>query len=656
MNEILIFAGTTEGRTLAERLLDAGRLVHICVATEYGEEVLFKHDHLTIHRGRLSCDEMEQLIRRTPWEMVIDATHPYAVEVSKNIKQACSRTNQEYVRFLRKQETVRHDAHIRYVDSIEEVAAYLNQTEGNILLTTGSKELPSYLAQLNDLSRVYARILADAPTVEKCHELGLHGKQIICMQGPFSTELNAAMLKQVQAAYLVTKDTGAAGGFLEKIEGAKQAGAKVLVIRRPVKESGYDLEELLEHLGIPVEREPAHVTLLGIGMGSLADLTLEGKQACENADAILGASRMTEALKCFGKESEAIYLPEQILAYLKLHPEKQRIVVAFSGDIGFYSGTKRLLTALKELPVTVELIPGISSVAAFAARLHIAWEDLKLVSVHGRSQNLIGAVRAHEKVFTLAGYAESVRSIAGALIKNGFLEVRVSVGCQLGYENESVTTGTPQELASFSQEGLCVLVIENPSAKDHVVTHGLADSTFERGNAPMTKEEIRSISLSKLSLTASAVIYDVGAGTGSIGLECALQAADGFVYAIEKKTDALELLAVNQKRLGVTNFEIVAGTAPEAFAALPVPTHAFIGGSSGNLKEIVSALQEKNPSVRIVINCIALETLTEVLQLCREQSFAVCEIVQVFVGRSKTLGSYHMMMGQNPVYIITLQG
>ena len=656
MKEILVFAGTTEGRKLAEHLLNAGKRVHICVATEYGEEVLWKHEHLIVHQGRLDVSGMEELLISHDWEMIVDATHPYAVEVSKNIKTACENTYNECIRLLRTDQQKIDDSHVSYVNTLDDAAQLLNNTEGNILLTTGSKELPKYIERIEDISRIYARILADGTMVEKCKEMGLLGKQIICMQGPFSAELNAAMLKQVDAKYLVTKDTGVTGGFPEKIQGAKIAGAKVIVIRRPVEETGYSLDQILERLSLPALKSKAKVTLLGIGMGNLKDLTLTGKEACENADVILGAARMTEALSCFGKESLPIYQPEEVVEYIRNHPDKKRIVVAFSGDIGFYSGTKKLLKALEELKVDVELICGISSVVYFASKLQTSWEDMKLISVHGRIQNLIAAVKSHEKVFTLAGYKESIQAICRDLVEHGLVHVKVSVGCQLSYSEESITIGTPEELCSFEKDGLCVVVIENPKAKEHIITHGLPDNVFERGNAPMTKEEIRSISISKLALTKQSIVYDIGAGTGSIGIECALQATDGTVYAIEKKADALELLAKNQQRCGVTNLKIVAGEAPLAMDELPAPTHTFIGGSSGNMKEIVNLLLEKNPSVRIVINCIALETVAEVMNLLKVIQFEFQDIVQVSVGKSKTLGNYHMMMGQNPVYIITLQG
>ncbi len=192
-------------------------------------------------------------------------------------------------------------------------------------------------------------------------------------------------------------------------------------------------------------------------------------------------------------------------------------------------------------------------------------------------------------------------------------------------------------------------------------THGLADETFIRGKAPMTKAEIRMVSLGKLKLKKDSVCYDVGAGTGSVSVEMALKAYEGRVYAVEKKEDALGLLQENRQKFALDHMEIVAGTAPEALEELPAPTHAFIGGSSGNLKEIVRLLLKKNPQVRMVINCITLETVGEAMECIRElegKDASVSwetEVVQLAVSRSKSVGRYHMMMGENPIYVITIQ-
>jgi precorrin-6Y C5,15-methyltransferase (decarboxylating) len=202
----------------------------------------------------------------------------------------------------------------------------------------------------------------------------------------------------------------------------------------------------------------------------------------------------------------------------------------------------------------------------------------------------------------------------------------------------------------------CSVFIVNNAAKCSVITHGLPDESFIRDKVPMTKEEIRSISISKLKLTRDAVIYDIGAGTGSVSVEMALQCTDGTVYAIEKKPEAISLIEQNKRKFGADNLIAIEGAAPQAIEVLPAPTHAFIGGSSGNLKSIIKLLLDKNPGIRIVINAITLETISEALQCIKNMETAEAEVVQVSVSKAQSLGEYHMMLGQNPVYIISCTG
>lgn len=171
----------------------------------------------------------------------------------------------------------------------------------------------------------------------------------------------------------------------------------------------------------------------------------------------------------------------------------------------------------------------------------------------------------------------------------------------------------------------------------------------------MTKSEVRTVSLAKLKLTEDSVCYDIGAGTGSVAVEMALRAHQGMVYAIEKKEDAAALIEENKRKFVTDNLTLIRGTAPAAMCGLPAPTHAFVGGSSGNLREILMLLVRKNKDVRIVINCITLETVTEALQAVKDFDFEESEIVQLGVSRAKELGRYHMMMGENPIYVITCQ-
>ena len=280
---------------------------------------------------------------------------------------------------------------------------------------------------------------------------------------------------------------------------------------------------------------------------------------------------------------------------------------------------------------------------------------MKLVSVHGRKANLISEIRRYPKVFALVGEKDGIQTLCRKLQEYGMDQVVLSVGECLSYQEERIRRGTPSELADQSFEQLSVVLAENPEA-DPVVTHGLEDEAFLRDKVPMTKSEVRSISLSKLQLTEDAVVYDVGAGTGSVSIEIALQAAEGEVYAIEKKEEAAALLEKNKRKFAADHLHIIRGLAPEALADLPAPTHVFIGGSSGNLKEILEVVLAKNPHVRIVINAIALETVAEALDCLKTLPVKETDVAAVSVAKAKELGRYHMMMGQNPVYVISCTG
>ena len=212
---------------------------------------------------------------------------------------------------------------------------------------------------------------------------------------------------------------------------------------------------------------------------------------------------------------------------------------------------------------------------------------------------------------------------------------------------------TPKdEKGNYNFEGLCAVLVENPSYCKAAGMH-LKDEEFIRGKVPMTKSEVRSVSIAELELTEDAIVYDIGAGTGSVSIEIARAGEQIRVYAIEKNPEGVELIDQNRKKFKTDGVRIIEGLAPHAMEDLEAPTHAFIGGSSGNLREIVRLLQKKNPDVRIVINAISLETVSEVMGLVEEGILPDAEILQVSAAKSKVLGRYHMMMGQNPVYIIS---
>ena len=654
---VIVFAGTTEGYEIARFLSGAGISVLACTATEYGGRSLAENERLHVRSGRMDMDEMKDLLRDLEPELVIDGTHPYAAIVTRNIRAACDRNGTAYMRVLRGgsgQDS--SGAEVHYAADPAEAVSFLEKTEGNILLTTGSKDLPVYAELTGFHERVYARVLSLPSVIGNCLSLGLEGRHLIAMQGPFSAEMNRAMLRQYDCKYLVTKDTGPEGGFPEKMEAAAECGVKVVVIGRPVKEAGLTLPEakaaLIRRFGLTAAPS---ITLLGIGMGSRETFTEAGARAAAQADLVIGAKRAADAAANASCDVYYEYRPSQIVQYIKSHPGYQKIVIAFSGDVGFYSGAKKLLQLLQDITPKVEVLCGISSVSYFMSRIGQSWDDARLVSAHGRPCALAMLAARNKKVFAILGTESGAAELAGSLTRMDRGDILMYVGENLSYPEERITCAPARELTQLHCDPLSVVCTLNPAAQPLAATHGLADGVFVRGRAPMTKSEIRAVSLAKLSLFKDSICYDVGAGTGSVAVEMALRCEEGMVYAIEKKADALSLIRENRRRFALDHLAVIEGQAPEALSELPAPTHAFIGGSSGSLEAIIRVLLEKNPCVRIVVNCITLETVSEVLRLIRAGEFRSHEIVSVSAARSKEAGTLHMMMGENPVYICTLQ-
>ena len=656
MSKICVFAGTTEGRRLVDFLCTQDAEVTACVATEYGETMLEPREQLKISAQRLTQEQMAALFTEEKFDLVVDATHPYAPVVTENISAACRETGTEYLRLLREGSAAPQDA--VFVENIQGAVEWLNGVEGKILLTTGSKELHLYTSLRDFEDRVYARVLPMQDSLRLCQEAGVKPAHILAMQGPFSFDMNVAMLRSIGAAWMVTKESGTAGGFDEKIAAAREANVKLVVIGRPPQAQGLSfagtVDALCDRFGFSWK---PRVTVVGIGPGSRSAMTGEVLEAFASADCVIGAKRMLEAVVEEGKPVCDAISPQKIADFIENHREYRNFAVAMSGDVGFFSGTKKLLPLLEGCEVKV--LPGLSSMVCLCARLGMSYEDVVPVSAHGRDRSVLPDIRRYPRVFTLVGGENGMGELCKKLTREGLGSVMVHAGQRLSYPDEKIIEGTAAQLADVRFDSLCAALIENTTATS-VATHGLPDELFLRGEGeggvvPMTKSEVRSVCLSKLQLTGNAVCWDIGAGTGSVSIEMALQARRGHVYAIERRLDAVNLLRKNADKFGTENLSIVLGLAPEACENLPAPTHVFIGGSAGNMKEILQLVIQKNPHARIVATAIALESVAEITACMKECSLLKTEIVCLNVAKDRVAGRYHLMNGQNPIYIFTMQ-
>lgn len=397
--------------------------------------------------------------------------------------------------------------------------------------------------------------------------------------------------------------------------------------------------------------------VIGMGPGNPKLLTEEARACIVESEVLLGPDRLIES-------ASAISLQKSIKIGCKLNEMEElikkysvnyRVSVLASGDTGFYSIANWIRKRFEDT-IEVRYITGMSSLQYFCNQLQQPYEGIHTISVHGRENLVLGEVLAHSKVFVLTGGTYKVQDVCKMLVEQGLGEIKVSIGEHLSYPQERILKGEAKDFFNQAFNDLAVMLIERVEvSKERPVTYGLPDEAFIRGKVPMTKEEVRSVCLSKLNLLENDIIYDVGAGTGSVAIEMARLCKKGYVYALEKKAEAIELIEANKEAFDIHNMDVIRATCPEGMEALPPPDKVFIGGSSGNLKDILGVILMKNNPLTIVITAITLETLSEALN-CAKRYDLELDIVQMSVASSKTIGDYHMMMGQNPIFIITMKG
>lgn len=771
MKKVLIYAGTTEGRELAQELAKECIYCDISVATEYGRQIMDEKisPYICILQGRMTAEQMRRKYESEQYLAVVDATHPFATEVSVNIRESLRGLDIPYFRLGR--EKIPEEAGERqageqqaeeqnymarkYFQNTAACVEALKKTEGRIFLTTGSKELSVFCREETIRKRLVVRVLPGMESLQECVRNGLEGRQIIAMQGPFSKEMNLVMIRQYQASVLVTKESGKTGGEDTKLAAAGEAQIPSYIILRPDEKTpvmdmgevlmqlrrlesvtdpsrkktqeGQDPVDLYDTKTEEVVYQKVHecqenkeqenkeqekkqeekkqeqhrnlqITLAGIGMGAEALLTEEVRNRIAEADYVFGAKRMVESIKKLCKQNVKTYncyLSKDIIPVIEnIQENSAKIVILFSGDTGFYSGCEKLYNELCKYKGMgkAEVLPGISSLSMLSARTGISWQDAKILSTHGVEpalwkSRLLDAAKREKKTFFLTSGVADVEEIGNLLssefAKEEWKNLKIYLGYQLSYPQEWIRCLTVDKLCKLMsrdhndggqdslqnslqeepqdklqdklqdkpEEGLYVGMLLNEHPKKHRLTPGYPDDMFIRGQVPMTKEEVRSVSICKLHLTKDAVVYDIGSGTGSVSVEIAALSPHVQVYAMEVNGEAVSLLEENCKQFGLHNVRCIRTKAPDGLEDLPMATHAFIGGSKGNLREILWTLYRKNNHMRIVVNAVSMETICQMQELLKELPVEQEEILQLSVTKTKQLGSYHMLQAANPVYI-----
>lgn len=395
------------------------------------------------------------------------------------------------------------------------------------------------------------------------------------------------------------------------------------------------------------------ITLIGMGSGSWEALSAQAQDAVRRAGLVFGAKRLLAGLppECTARQF-ALYQPAEILETLAQAPG-QDAAVLYSGDTGFYSGASGLLTPLRALGIPARVYPGVSSIQLLAAALGRPWQDWKLVSAHGCACDPVAEclTAGGKPVFFLTGGAETPASLCGRLAAAGLGDAHVLVGEELGRAEEKILFGTAQEFAQKQFASLSVLLVEHVPQPPRRVP-GFPDEAFHRGEVPMTKQEVRAAALAKLAVQPGDTLWDVGAGTGSVSVELALAAPRGHVYAVECDPEACGLIRQNRETFHACNLTLVEGRAPAALADLPAPDAVFIGGTKGGMEAVVDTVLARNPNARICISAIALETLSAAVAALTAHGLDA-EVTQIAVSRTRPAGRLHLLMANNPIFLIT---
>lgn len=389
------------------------------------------------------------------------------------------------------------------------------------------------------------------------------------------------------------------------------------------------------------------LVIIGGGSGNSDYILPIAVREAENADCVIASERFLKLLRC--RRTIPLKNIEKLLEDLPGILEKERAAVIVSGDPLLYSLCRTIKERYPQMKSRV--IPGIGSLQILGCEFGITMEDARIYSIHGRDYTdgkIAYAVSENKEVFFLCSSAAGPVEISKALLKYGLDDCEIFVGENLTYETRKLYKGKPADFVNGSNPGLCVAAVRNRSVDKYIYPALLPDSAFYRNSSPMTKEEVRAVIISKLRLKPDSIVWDIGAGTGSISVECSRFCRYGEVYSIEYKPSAIDALEKNRELFSLDNMNIIEGRAEDIAGDLPEPDIVFIGGSGKKLNQIMELLKTGKRK-RIVLSAVSVETQNEAFRLFSEMPGF--DMVQVSICGIRKLGSYTVPENNNPVTI-----
>lgn len=404
---------------------------------------------------------------------------------------------------------------------------------------------------------------------------------------------------------------------------------------------------------------PPVIHVIGVGNEGADSLTPRARALVEQAEILVGGQRVLDLFTHVAAERVKLGARvDDTLATVAPRRLTHRIVVLATGDPNYFGVTRALL---RHVPAeALEIVPNVSALQWAFAKAREPWDDATFLTVHGRPMaGLVDTVRGRAKVCLFTDETNTPAAVAGALLDAGLGGYRAILCEDLGGPAERVSRMSLEELALHRAHPLNTLILlasETPPASAGAWTPGWPEELFDQRKPKLgliTKREVRVLSLARLALRPDSIVWDIGAGSGSVSIEAARLAPRGRVFAVEKNAEDVEIVRANVAKFAVTHVTVVHAIAPDALASLPDPDAVFIGGSGGRLADILAIVAKRlRPDGRIVVNAITVDTLHETVATFRALGLEH-EAILVSIARSKPLLDMMSFEALNPVYVIT---